>query len=321
MKDALRWKLSLRNKEKLNVEKLGIKSLILSRNKFGDYFAEKLSIALASDEYIKSICLKKNNIGKDGIRNLAQSVDGHSGLICVDLRHNPGYKLSSTSKFKSIMIEKFFDNIECDIERCKIFGNSRIKIDWIYPEALGLKGNRLDIFNKNEVNPQAKRKYFVELCSAIAARLDRKFAEVLKTFFGHRQAQLTTLKRQLNSIRASSVRSSRANSSRGPRSRSLSKEGTAAMGAESHNPDPLNIMSKIEKGAASSKKSKTNRDAQQNNDLKTPQTGSFISQTKEIIEQKPAAASLVVSATQPRSAAPRRKTPEAVAAKRAIISP
>ena len=85
-----------------------------------------------------------------------------------------------------LMVEKFFENIECDIERCKVFGNSRIKIDWLYPEVLGLKGNRLDIFNKNEVNPMAKRKYFVELCSAIAARLDRRFAEVMKTFFGHR---------------------------------------------------------------------------------------------------------------------------------------
>ena len=64
MKDALRWKLGLRNKEALNVEKLGIKSLVLSRNNLGDHFAEKLAMALGSDEYIKSICLKKNQIGK-----------------------------------------------------------------------------------------------------------------------------------------------------------------------------------------------------------------------------------------------------------------
>lgn len=70
---------------------MGIKSLVLSKNKFGDFFAEKLSQALCPDEYIKSICLKYNLIGKEGLRNLALAVSNHSGIISFDLRHNPCY--------------------------------------------------------------------------------------------------------------------------------------------------------------------------------------------------------------------------------------
>lgn len=68
LKDSLQWKLALRNDEKLNVFKLGIKCLILSRNCLGDGFAEKLSQSLLSDEYLRSICLKKNRIGIEGQR-------------------------------------------------------------------------------------------------------------------------------------------------------------------------------------------------------------------------------------------------------------
>ena len=56
-KDALRWKLGLRNDQLLNVEKLGLKTMVLARNNLGDKFCEKLSMCLGSDEYIKSIDL------------------------------------------------------------------------------------------------------------------------------------------------------------------------------------------------------------------------------------------------------------------------
>lgn len=74
MKDSLKWKLTLRNKERLNIPKLGIKCLVLSRNSLGDKFAEKLGRQLLSDEYIKSICLKKNKISNVGFKTLAESV-------------------------------------------------------------------------------------------------------------------------------------------------------------------------------------------------------------------------------------------------------
>ena len=43
LKDILRWKLGLRCKSKLNINRLGIKSLLLSRNNFSDTTAYHLS--------------------------------------------------------------------------------------------------------------------------------------------------------------------------------------------------------------------------------------------------------------------------------------
>lgn len=40
IRDLLRWKLGLRNPLILDISKLGIKSINISRNNFGDYFAE-----------------------------------------------------------------------------------------------------------------------------------------------------------------------------------------------------------------------------------------------------------------------------------------
>lgn len=67
----LRWKLGLRNPDKLQIERIGVKCFNLARNKFGDYFAEKFSNALATDVYIKSVNLQKNKIGKEGLKALS----------------------------------------------------------------------------------------------------------------------------------------------------------------------------------------------------------------------------------------------------------
>ena len=74
LKDSLKWKLALRNSDKLNIPKIGIKCLVLSRNSLGNKFAEKLASTLVSDEYIKSICLKKNKISHEGFKVLAEAV-------------------------------------------------------------------------------------------------------------------------------------------------------------------------------------------------------------------------------------------------------
>ena len=49
LKDVLKWELSLRNPEDLNIGKLGVKVFILSKNNFTDNFALKLSMALKGD--------------------------------------------------------------------------------------------------------------------------------------------------------------------------------------------------------------------------------------------------------------------------------
>ena len=87
------------------MEKLGVKTLVLARNNLGDHFAEKLSMSLGSDEYIKSIDLRKNKIGINGIKHLASVVSEHSAMICVDLRDNPGYTKKRALDYLQVMRE------------------------------------------------------------------------------------------------------------------------------------------------------------------------------------------------------------------------
>lgn len=74
IRDLLRWKLGLRNPETLDINKLGVKCIYLSRNLFSDWFCESLSAALKADEYLKCICLRHNKIGVHGIKCLAEAV-------------------------------------------------------------------------------------------------------------------------------------------------------------------------------------------------------------------------------------------------------
>jgi len=71
IRDLLRWKLGLRSPEILDITKLGIKIMNLSKNMFGDYFCEQLSMALKADEYMKCFIIKKNKISTNGIKHIA----------------------------------------------------------------------------------------------------------------------------------------------------------------------------------------------------------------------------------------------------------
>ena len=114
-RDLLRWKLGLRSPHVFDISKLGIKVYVLSRNNFSDHFAEQLSIALKSEEYIKFICLKKNDIGIRGLKCLAEAAFVHPGLLSMDLRDNPGYKKKESEKFKEIMKKCYFTNIAHEV--------------------------------------------------------------------------------------------------------------------------------------------------------------------------------------------------------------
>jgi hypothetical protein len=76
-----------------------------------------------------------------------------------------------------------------------LHGNQRIKIDWIYPDCLGLKGNKLDQLNSIEVPPNLRKKFFVQLCLEIGKRLNIKWNDVLQAFFGNKQNLLSPLKK------------------------------------------------------------------------------------------------------------------------------
>lgn len=71
----------------------------------------------------------------------------------MDLRHNPCEKFSLSPKYKKAMAQQFYKNIKSEVERIREFGNSRIKIDWIYPDALMLSSNKLDEYNRHDLLP------------------------------------------------------------------------------------------------------------------------------------------------------------------------
>lgn len=66
--------MGLRKRQVLDISKLGVKSIDLSRNNLGDYFAEQLSLALKADVYTRCLIMKKNKISTKGFKYLAEAV-------------------------------------------------------------------------------------------------------------------------------------------------------------------------------------------------------------------------------------------------------
>lgn len=75
MKDLLKWKLGLRNELKINVSKLGLRFIDLSRNILGTKSGIQIAHVLKSDEYLRGIALKKNKIGTNGILSLIETAN------------------------------------------------------------------------------------------------------------------------------------------------------------------------------------------------------------------------------------------------------
>ena len=85
------WKFGLRNKDKLNIEQLGLKYINLARNNFGNEFVTTLHETLNLDVYIRCISLRHNKIGREGIEILSKISLDHMSILSIDCRSNPGY--------------------------------------------------------------------------------------------------------------------------------------------------------------------------------------------------------------------------------------
>ena len=132
----------MRSPEELDINKLGLKSMDLSKNCFGNRFCEQLSVALKSDEYMRCINLQKNNIQTAGFKHLAEAIFQHPTMISIDLRFNPGYTESKANKYKKIMQNTFTQNLKHDVTEFE-FKQHRINIEWVRPSCFGLESNRL----------------------------------------------------------------------------------------------------------------------------------------------------------------------------------
>ena len=65
----------------------------------------------------------------------------HQKILSIDVRGNPGYE--NAKKHNSIMKYAYLRNIRTAIAQFYKDG-TRIKLEWVYPTALGLAKNNLD---------------------------------------------------------------------------------------------------------------------------------------------------------------------------------
>ena len=120
----------------------------------------------------------------EGMKHIADAVLNHPGLFSVDMRHNPCTKGRDYKKFCKLMQEVFYENIQVGIQESKKY-DTRIKIDWVIPDAVGLEKNRLDDKADMKITHVERQSYFVELINEISIRTRVKWSDVLQAFFGN----------------------------------------------------------------------------------------------------------------------------------------
>ena len=91
-RDQIIWSYGLRNERPLNNDyRKGIISINLSGNKLAKDAADCISNALCSDQYIRLIDLRSNNIDNPSCKKFIYMMRKNLCLLTVDLRENPGY--------------------------------------------------------------------------------------------------------------------------------------------------------------------------------------------------------------------------------------
>lgn len=91
-KDETIWMYGLRNEVPLNNNFKGLVCIDLSDNKLNEFFADKISFALESDNYIRYLNLSNNLFSENSCKKFVLLLRVNNSLLSVDLRGNPGYK-------------------------------------------------------------------------------------------------------------------------------------------------------------------------------------------------------------------------------------
>ena len=133
------------------------------------------------------------------MKYFAEAAVTHPGLTSIDLRFNPCMKAKDCKKLRKIMAEAFFSNIKDGIAQAKHF-NSRLKIDWITPDCLGLEKNKLDDNVDTQITYNIKRGYLVEVITEISEKTGMKWGSVMHAFFGNNIERISNLKKNLEQI-------------------------------------------------------------------------------------------------------------------------
>lgn len=102
-------------------------------------------------------------------------------LLSIDLRDNPGYYAHQSHNLQ-IMKYSFLRNIRNAV-KCYFKFKHRIKLEWVFPNAVGIKGNDLDDKNPSAL-PIPNRNLFNSLIQDLSNELEYPFHLVIKAFIG-----------------------------------------------------------------------------------------------------------------------------------------
>jgi hypothetical protein len=94
-RDGIIWVYGLRNEYPDHIDRVGLKSIILRRNKLGKEFMAALSRWVVYDEYMRHIDLSYNKIGTESMSTFLSKLKSNNNLVSLEMRGNPGFTESS----------------------------------------------------------------------------------------------------------------------------------------------------------------------------------------------------------------------------------
>eukprot|EP00743_Colponemidia_sp_Colp-15_P011099 GILK01012332.1.p1 GENE.GILK01012332.1~~GILK01012332.1.p1 ORF type:complete len:640 (+),score=98.93 GILK01012332.1:89-2008(+) len=93
-RDMHTWELGLRGESGLDSKLPGIQNLDLSRNSFGDSFAQSLAHLVESDTWLRAIDVSSNKVSQEGVKLMVEALASNQSLLYFDLSRNPGVESS-----------------------------------------------------------------------------------------------------------------------------------------------------------------------------------------------------------------------------------
>ena len=88
-RDNIIWSYGLWGEKPENIDREGLKSIILTKNCLTDRFCKSLSW-MKYDEYIWHIDLKYNKFTSVGVNEIVSSLKDNHSIVCLEVKGNPG---------------------------------------------------------------------------------------------------------------------------------------------------------------------------------------------------------------------------------------
>ena len=110
-RDNIIWAYGLRNEYPNHIDKVGLKSIILRRNKLGKNFIDSLWRWVKYDDYMRHIDLWYNKIGSDPLKKFVSKLQHNKSLVSLEFRGNSGYS-EIVQKHAVILLLKNLDQLK-----------------------------------------------------------------------------------------------------------------------------------------------------------------------------------------------------------------